>query len=141
MLEFKLSRLLAVAERDLRRFRRNSTLMIPMALMPIIYLVILGKAMGGDLHDLRIALVDEDHGRAAVVVHDRLRTLAQSRNLFKGTDEPPRTVPVERLRQGAYKAVVIVPEQFSTDAPRGERAPLGVIVDRSEEHTSELQSH
>src|ERR1044072_8487373 len=104
MLEFKLSRLLAVAERDLRRFRRNSTLMIPMALMPIIYLVILGKAMGGDLHDLRIALVDEDHGRAAVEVHDRLRTLEQSRNLFKVTDEPSPTVAVERLRQGAYKS-------------------------------------
>ncbi|HEY6196142.1 MAG TPA: ABC transporter permease [Candidatus Eisenbacteria bacterium] len=132
MLEFKLSRLLAVAERDLRRFRRNSTLMIPMALMPIIYLVILGKAMGGDLHDLRIALVDEDHGRAAVVVHDRLRTLEQSRNLFKVTDEPSPTVAVERLRQGAYKAVVIVPEQFSTDAARGERAPLGVIVDNTD---------
>ncbi len=132
MLEFKLSRLLAVAERDLRRFRRNSTLMIPMALMPIIYLVILGKAMGGDLHDLRIALVDEDHGRAAVVVHDRLRTLEQSRNLFKITDEPSPTQAVEGLRQGAYKAVVIVPEQFSTDAARGERAPLGVIVDNTD---------
>src|ERR1044072_3640810 len=112
MLEFKLSRLLAVAERDLRRFRRNSTLMIPMALMPIIYLVILGKAMGGDLHDLRIALVDEDHGRAAVVVHDRLRTLEQSRNLFKVTDEPSPTVAAERLRRGGYKAGGSGPEQL-----------------------------
>ena len=67
MFQFKWSRMLAVAERDLRRFRRNTTLMIPMALMPIIYLVILGKAMGGDLHDLRVAVVDEDRGPAAVV--------------------------------------------------------------------------
>jgi ABC-2 type transport system permease protein len=66
------------------------------------------------------------------VVHDRLRTLEQSRNLFKVTDEPSPTVAVERLRQGAYKAVVIVPEQFSTDAARGERAPLGVIVDNTD---------
>src|SRR5436190_22431306 len=132
MFEFKWSRLLAVAERDLRRFRRNSTLMIPMALMPIIYLVILGKAMGGDLHDLRIALVDEDHGPAAVVVHDRLLTLQQSRSLFKVTDEPSPTEAVERLRQGDYKAVVIVPEQFSAYAARGERAPLGVIVDNTD---------
>src|SRR5262249_18142497 len=107
MFEFKWSRMLAVAERDLRRFRRNTTLMIPMALMPIIYLVILGKAMGGDLHDLSVALVDEDHGAAAVVVHDRLLTLQQSRNLLRVTDEPSPARAVERLRQGAYKAVVI----------------------------------
>jgi hypothetical protein len=46
MPHFSFSRCLAVAERDLRRFRRNSKLMVPMALMPIIYLVILGKSMG-----------------------------------------------------------------------------------------------
>ena len=132
MFEFKWSRLLAVAERDLRRFRRNTTLMIPMALMPIIYLVILGKAMGGDLHGLRVALVDEDHGPAAVVVHDRLITLQQSRNLFRVEDEASPSRAVARLRQGAYKAVVIVPEQFSASAARGESARLGVIVDNTD---------
>src|SRR5436190_20020182 len=107
MFEFKWSRLLAVAERDLRRFRRNTTLMIPMALMPIVYLVILGKAMGGDLHGLPVALVDQDHGPAAVVVHDRLLTLQQSRDLFRVATEPSPTAAVSRLRQGDYKAVVI----------------------------------
>ena len=45
MYEFSLSRMLAVAERDLRRFRRNRAFMVPMVLMPIVYLVILGQAM------------------------------------------------------------------------------------------------
>ena len=49
-LPFSVSRTLAVAERDLRRFRRNIQLVIPMVMMPIIYLLILGKSMGGDLH-------------------------------------------------------------------------------------------
>ena len=49
MFEFKLSRMVAVAERDLRRFRRNRAFMVPMVLMPIVYLIILGRAMGGDL--------------------------------------------------------------------------------------------
>src|SRR5262249_61275897 len=109
MFEFRWSRLLAVAERDLRRFRRNTTLMIPMALMPIVYLVILGKAMGGDLHDLRIAVVDEDRGPAAVVVHDRLLTLQQSRELLPVSDLPPSEQAVEGLRPGVYKAVVTGP--------------------------------
>ena len=132
MFEFNLSRMLAVAERDLRRFRRNRAFMIPMVLMPIVYLVILGKAMGGDLHDLPIAMVDQDHGPAAVAVHDRLLTLQQSRELLRLSSEPDAGAAVDRLRQGLYKAVVIVPADFSADVARGEAAPLGVIVDNTD---------
>jgi len=105
---------------------------VPMVLMPIVYLVILGKAMGGDLRDLPIALVDQDHGPAAVAVHDRLLTLQQSRELFRLASEPDPSRAVERLRQGAYKAVVIVPANFSADLSRGETAPLGVVVDNTD---------
>src|SRR5438132_7633316 len=117
--------MLAVAERDLRRFRRNTKLFVPMALMPIIYLVILGKSMGGDLHDLPIALVVQDHGAAAVAVRDRVLTLAQSRDLFRLRSEPDPTTAVQRLREGEYKAVLIVPADFSEQFSRGEATPLG----------------
>lgn len=132
MFEFSIKRILAVAERDLRRFRRNTKLMIPMALMPIIYLVILGKSMGGDLHDLPIALVVQDRGHAAESVTDRLVTMEQSRKLFKLASEPDPETAVEKLRQGHYKAVVIVPPTFSEDLSRGDQAELGVVVDNTD---------
>src|SRR5262249_9723366 len=97
--------------------------------MPIIYLVILGKSMGGDLRDLRIAIVAQDHGDAAVRVRDRIETLAQSRGLFRIRNEPDVQTAVDALRQGRYKAAVIVPTQFSEDFVRGEAAPLGLVVD------------
>src|SRR5207249_12208082 len=118
MFEFTPTRMLAVAERDLRRFRRNTKLMIPMALMPIIYLVILGKSMGGDLHDLPVAVVVQDRGSAAADVRDRLTTLAASRRLFRLVSEPDPGTAVHRLREGDYKAVVIVPVDFSDDLAR-----------------------
>jgi ABC-2 type transport system permease protein len=132
MFEFSLSRMLAVAERDLRRFGRNRAFLIPMVLMPIVYLVILGKAMGGDLHHIPVALVDQDHGPSAVFVQNRLLTLQQARQLFRVTTEPDPATAVARLRQGAYKAVVVVPDEFSADLLRGEKAPLGVIVDNTD---------
>ena len=132
MFDFNLSRMLAVAERDLRRFRRNTKLFVPMTLMPIIYLVVLGKSMGGDLHDLPIALVIQDAGAAAVDVQDRILTLAQSRELFRIQREPDPKTAVDRLRQGRYKAVVIVPPGFSEDHSRGEAASLGVVVDNTD---------
>ena len=132
MFQFSLSRMLAVAERDLRRFRRNSAFLVPMVLMPIVYLVILGKSMGGDLHDLSIAVVDQDRGPAAVLVHDRIRTLAQGRELFRVSSEPDPETAVERLRQGDYRAVVILPPKFSEEAARGEPASLGLVVDNTD---------
>src|SRR5438093_760072 len=93
--DFSTSRMLAVAERDLRRFSRNRAFMVPMVMMPIVYLIILGKAMGGDLHNLPIALVDQDHGPAAVVVHDRLLTLQETRKLFKVASEPDPSSAME----------------------------------------------
>ncbi|HEX7077860.1 MAG TPA: ABC transporter permease [Candidatus Eisenbacteria bacterium] len=132
MFEFNLNRMFAVAERDLRRFRRNSTLLIPMALMPIVYLVILGKAMGGDLHDLPIAVVDQDHGSAAVMVRDRLLTLRQGRDLFRIDSEPDAATAVGRLRAGDYAAVVVVPPDFSENLSRGTPAPLGLVLDNTD---------
>src|SRR6185503_10891668 len=132
MFEFKLSRMLAVAERDLRRFRRNSAFLVPMVMMPIVYLIILGKSMGGDLHELPVAVVDQDRGPAAVLVRDRMQTLVQGRDLFKLSSEADPTTAVERLRQGDYKAAVILPPKFSEDVARGDAASLGVVVDTTD---------
>jgi len=138
MFEFKLSRMLAVAERDLRRFRRNSAFLVPMVLMPITYLVILGKVMGGDLHDLPVAIVDQDRGASAVVVRDRLRTLEQSRELFRLSDELDPSTAVTKLRQGRYRAVVILPPEFSADVSKGARASLGIVVDNTDNTTANV---
>jgi len=138
MFEFKLSRMLAVAERDLRRFRRNSAFLVPMVLMPITYLVILGKVMGGDLHDLPVAIVDQDRGSSAVVVRDRLRTLEQSRELFRLSDELDPSTAVAKLRQGHYRAVVVLPPEFSADVSKGTPASLGIVVDNTDNTTANV---
>jgi ABC-2 type transport system permease protein len=138
MFEFKPSRMLAVAERDLRRFRRNSAFLVPMVLMPITYLVILGKVMGGDLHDLPVAIVDQDRGSSAVVVRDRLRTLEQSRELFRLSDELDPSTAVSKLRQGHYRAVVILPPEFSADVSKGTSASLGIVVDNTDNTTANV---
>lgn len=136
MLPFNLSRMLAVAERDLRRFRRSLQLMVPMILMPIIYLLILGKSMGGDLHHLPVAVVMQDQGPASAAIRQRLVTLAATRKLFDLRDERDVRGAVQRLRQGEYRAVVIVPPNFSADFARGERPQLGLAVDNTDATTS-----
>jgi ABC-2 type transport system permease protein len=131
-LPFNWSRILAVAERDLRRFRRNIQLVIPMVMMPIIYLLILGKSMGGDLHHIPVALVVEDEGAAAAAVRNQMVTLAATRQLFDVREEGDVRTAVNHLRQGEYRAVVIVPPNFSEDFARGEKAELGLALDNTD---------
>lgn len=131
-LPFNVSRTLAVAERDLRRFRRNIQLVIPMVMMPIIYLLILGKSMGGDLHHIPVAIVVEDEGAAAAAVRKQMMTLQAARQLFLVREESDVRTAVDRLRQGDYRAVVIVPPNFSEDFARGEKAELGLALDNTD---------
>jgi ABC-2 type transport system permease protein len=131
-LPFNVSRTLAVAERDLRRFRRNIQLVIPMVMMPIIYLLILGKSMGGDLHHIPVAIVVEDEGAAAAAVRKQMMTLEAARQLFDVREESDVRTAVDRLRQGEYRAVVIVPPNFSEDFARGEKAELGLALDNTD---------
>lgn len=131
-LPFSLSRILAVAERDLRRFRRNIQLVIPMVMMPIIYLLILGKSMGGDLHHLPVAMVVQDEGAAASGVRRQVMTLAATKQLFVVREEPDVRGAIDRLREGEYRAVIIVPPRFSDQVTRGEKAELGLVVDNTD---------
>jgi ABC-2 type transport system permease protein len=131
-LPFSVNRVLAVAERDLRRFRRNIQLVVPMVMMPIIYLLILGKSMGGDLHNLPVAMVVQDEGAASAAVRKQVMTLAATKQLFRVREEADLRTAIERLRQGEYRAVIIVPPNFSEEFARGERAELGLALDNTD---------
>ena len=55
-------RILAIIERDLRRFRRSPTLIVVSMVMPLVQLVVLGYAFGGKVKHLTVGVVDQDHG-------------------------------------------------------------------------------
>src|SRR5216684_1246026 len=51
----------AIIERELRRFRRSPVLIAMSMTMPIVQLVILGYAFGGNVKHLKVAIVDQDN--------------------------------------------------------------------------------
>ena len=68
-------RVWAIIERDLRRFRRSPVLVIVSILMPLVQLIVLGYAFGGKIKNLKVGIVDEDHGIPAIRVRGTLKTL------------------------------------------------------------------
>ena len=57
---------LAIIERELRRFRRSPMLIVMSMILPLVQLVVLGYAFGGNVKHLKLAIVDQDHGVPAV---------------------------------------------------------------------------
>ena len=66
----------AIIERELRRFRRSPILIVMSMVMPIVQLVVLGYAFGGNVKHLKVAIVDQDHGVPAVKVREMASALA-----------------------------------------------------------------
>jgi len=69
-------RLLAVIERDLKKFRRNPIVLAMSILLPIIYLIILGNSFQGKLQRLPLVVVNQDTGPYSRKLLENLRAVA-----------------------------------------------------------------
>ena len=54
----------------MRRFRRSPMLIVMSMMMPIVQLIVLGYAFGGNVKHLKVAVVDQDHSLPAVKVRE-----------------------------------------------------------------------
>jgi len=131
-----MNRMLAIVEREMRKFFRSPVLMIMSMMLPLVQLVILGNAFGGKIRGARVAVVDYDHGSQAVKVREAFAAIAVNIATFTTIDYADQNTAREDVRTGKVDAAVIIPAQFSrrvysSDAPR-----LGLVVDNSDQFMS-----
>ena len=63
-------RMLAILEREMRRFRRSPALIMMSLVMPIAQLVVLGYAFGGQVRNLKLGIVNQDHRLPSVKLRE-----------------------------------------------------------------------
>ena len=131
-----MNRMLAIVERELRKFFRSPSLMLTAMVFPLIQLVILGNAFGGKITDARVGVVDYDHGPQALRVHEAFDSVLANIRTF-------RTIPYDSdkqaqadVRSGRLDAAVIIPPQYSRRVLAGENPSLGLVVDNSDQFLS-----
>src|SRR3954463_8008908 len=104
-----MKRTLAIVEREMRRFRRSPFLIVMSMVFPLVQLVVLGYAFGGNVKHLKLAIVDQDHGLPAV----RIRELAQAASSGARTldliDYADEGEAVADLRNGRVNGVLTIP--------------------------------
>ena len=123
-------RIWAIIERDLRRFRRSPTLMIVSMIMPLVQLVVLGYAFGGKIKNLKVGVVDQDHGVPAVKLKEMFQAVAANARTFETVAYTDQAAALRDLRNGKINGVLNIPPQFSRDALAG--ANPRIALDRGQ---------
>jgi ABC-2 type transport system permease protein len=130
-------RLLAVVERDLKKFRRNPVVLAMSILMPLIYLVVLGNSFQGKLTALPVAVVSHDRGPFAKRVVENLMAVAAGPETFSLVIMKDEGAAVEGVRRGRYKAALVIPEDFSRRITLSGRPEVGLFLDNTDGISSE----
>src|SRR6478735_2011359 len=108
-----MQRVLAIIERELRRFRRSPTLIVMSLIMPLLQLVVLGYAFGGNVKHLKVAVVDQDHGVPAVRIRELLGAIAANACTVEPIEMHDVGAAVQALREGGLNGVLVIPPGFS----------------------------
>src|ERR1700756_2617177 len=105
-----MKRALALVERDMRKFRRSPALMFASLVLPLVQLVILGNAFGGNIKNVWLGVVHMDHGPESVDVLERVRAVGANARTFLPTDYDDESVAISDLRKGVLSGVLIIPQ-------------------------------
>jgi ABC-2 type transport system permease protein len=119
----------SIMRRDLLKLGRNPLTVFTSVLLPIIYLVIFGNSFQGVLKHLPIVIVSHDNGPYAIRVMEQMQALAAGPKTIAITYKNDAGEAIRDVRDGVYKAALIIPAGFSHDIAEGRIGELGLFTD------------
>src|SRR5262249_29505236 len=108
-----MQRIWALVERDLLRFSKSPMLIIMSVIMPIVQLVVLGYAVGGQVKHLKMGLVDQDRGVPAVKLRELSGAVGANAKTFDALPYDDQGAALSALRNGHLSAVLTIPPGYS----------------------------
>jgi ABC-2 type transport system permease protein len=127
-----MARMWAIIERELRRFRRSPTLIVISLVFPIVQLVVLGYAFGGNVKHLKVGVVDQDHGLSAVRIRELAGAVAANARTFDTVSYTDPGVALTDLRDGRINGVLTIPPDYSRRVLSGDDPRVALIEDNTD---------
>jgi ABC-2 type transport system permease protein len=131
-----MKRMMAIVEREMRKFFRSPTLMIMSMALPLVQLVILGNAFGGKIRGARMGVVDYDRGSQALKIEEAFNSIAVNIRTFTTVAYNDEKTAREDVRTGKIDGAVIIPAQYSRRVLAGDSPAIGLVVDNSDQTMS-----
>src|SRR5881397_147232 len=126
----------AIIEPELRRFRRSPVLIVISMVFPIVQLVVLGYAFGGNVKHLKLAIVDQDHGVPAVKVRELAAAVASGAHTIDTYDYADPGVALNDLRNGRVNGVLTIPPEFSRRVLERTEPKVALVEDNTDTFVS-----
>jgi ABC-2 type transport system permease protein len=131
-----MNRMMAIIEREMRKFFRSPALMLASMIFPLVQLVILGNAFGGKIRDAKLAIVDQDGGPQAVRIREAFDSVRSNMRTFEPIKYDSDKKAVEDVRNGKIQGAVIIPPQFSRRVYEDNHPRVALVVDNSDNFMS-----
>jgi len=131
-----MNRMLAIIEREMRKFFRSPALMMASMIFPLVQLIVLGNAFGGKIRDAKMGIVDEDHGTQAIRIKEAFDSVRANAGTFVAVPYDNEVQAREDVRNGKIQGAVIIPAQYSKLVYEKNHPRIALIVDNSDNFMS-----
>ena len=131
-----MNRMLAIIEREMRKFFRSPALMMASMIFPLVQLLVLGNAFGGKIRDAKLGIVDQDGGTQALKVRDAFDSVRANVRTFEPIYYDNDKQAMEDVRNGKIQGAVIIPPQYSRRVYEENHPRIALIVDNSDNFMS-----
>lgn len=131
-----MNRMLAIMERELRKFFRSPALMMVSMIFPLVQLIILGNAFGGKIVDAKMGIVDQDGGTEALKIREAFDSIRVNVRTFVPVVYDSDKQAMEDVRNGKIQGALIIPPQYSRRVYQQNHPRIALIVDNSDNFMS-----
>src|SRR5581483_291138 len=123
-----MKRMMAIVEREMRKFVRSPALMLVAMIFPLVQLIVLGNAFGGKIHDARLGIVDHDRTLIqgvetdhpqALRIREALNAIHANARTLDAVDYSDEKIAIGDVHNGKIDGVVVIPENYSRDVYMG----------------------
>ena len=133
-------RMLAILERELRRFRRSPALMVMSLIFPFGQLIVLGYAFGGQVRNLKLAIVDQDQRLPAIKLRELTNAVAANAKTFEAIEYADAGKALNDLRNGVVNGVLTIPPGFSERVLDRKDPQIALIEDNTDNFNAAAMS-
>src|SRR5438309_918929 len=127
-----MNRMLAIVERELRKFFRSPWLMMAAMVLPLIQLIVLGNAFGGKIRDAKLGVVDYDHGSESTKIKEAFQAVQANVKTFEPVPYRDERTAMEDVRNGKLDGAIVIPAQFSRRVFAQEQPQIALVVDNTD---------
>jgi len=131
-----MNRMMAIIEREMRKFFRSPALMMASMIFPLVQLLVLGNAFGGKIRDAKLGIVDQDGGTQALKVREAFDSVRANVRTFEPIYYDNDKKAMEDVRNGKIQGAVIIPPQYSRRVYEENHPRIALIVDNSDNFMS-----